>query len=231
MTRRAWTDADTAWLCEHYADTPAVILRAAFDRPDWQIYSKAFALGLHKTPEYLAGELGGRLRGGAVGAPWRFKPGHTTWNAGLKGISGHHPNTAANHFKPGTKPHTWKPIGSLRVTHEGYLQRKVTDTGYPPRDWVSVHRLVWEAAHGPVAPGHRVVFKARKPIADEAAIVPDVLECLSLREIMRRNSVHTVLPKPLAQLVQLRGALSRQINRKARQLQQQQQSQPEDTAP
>lgn len=81
-TRRPWTDADTAWLREHYADTPAVILRAALDRADWQIYSKAFALGLHKTPEYLAGELGGRLRGGAVGAPWRFKPGHVTWNAG-----------------------------------------------------------------------------------------------------------------------------------------------------
>lgn len=59
MTRRAWSAADTAWLCEHYHDTPAFILRAAFDRPDWQIYNKAFALGLHKTPEYLAGELGG----------------------------------------------------------------------------------------------------------------------------------------------------------------------------
>ena len=46
-------------------------------------------------------------------------------------------------------------------------------------------------------------------------ITPDVVECISRRENMLRNSVHTRLPKPLASLVQLRGALQRQINRRA----------------
>ena len=55
----------------------------------------------------------------------------------------------------------------------------LSDTGYAPRDWVSVQRLVWEAAHGPIPPGHRIAFKGGKPVTDEALIVPEALECIT----------------------------------------------------
>jgi len=63
---------------------------------------------------------------------------------------------AATQFKKGDRlgaaQHNYVPIGSLRVSKDGYLERKVTDdpSFVPNRRWVSVHRLVWEAAHGPV---------------------------------------------------------------------------------
>ena len=123
---------------------------------------------------------------------------------------------AETRFKAGQLPHTWKPVGSLRITDDGYLQRKVTDTRYPPRDWVPVHRLVWEAAHGPVPPGHVVVFKPGRHTVVEAAITPDAVELLTRGELMKRNSVHN-LPKELVELVQLRGALNRKINARSKQ--------------
>jgi hypothetical protein len=34
------------------------------------------------------------------------------------------------------------------------------------RNWVAVHRLVWEQAHGPVPPGHIVVFRPGRHTTD-----------------------------------------------------------------
>jgi hypothetical protein len=218
--RRTWTDAEVQAMLRDYPHRPTWQLAQELGRPERHLYNKAKNMGLRKTPEYLSSELGGRLRSDSqVGAPWRFKPGHKTWNKGKPGSSGTHPNTAKNHFGPGNRPHTWVPVGSTRITHDGYLQRKVSDTGYPPRDWVSVQRLVWEAAHGPIPPGHRIAFKGGKPITDEALIVPEALECITPAEAMRRNSRHN-LPKPLSDLIQLRGALNRRINRLQRQAEQ-----------
>jgi len=214
--RRAWTQAEVDIMLREYPHKPTWQVAELLGRPARHLYNKAKNLGLKKSNEFLASPVSGRMRrGDEMGAPWRFKPGHRTWNAGLKGVTGLHPNTVKNHFGAGNRPHTWVPVGSTRITADGYLQRKITDTGYAPRDWVPVHRLVWEAAHGPVPAGHRIVFKAGKPTTDEALITADALECITPAEAMRRNSVHR-LPKPLAELVQLRGALSRQIRRRER---------------
>ena len=48
-------------------------------------------------------------------------------------------------------------------------------------------------------------------------ITADRVECISLAENMRRNSYHNY-PKPIAELIQLRGALMRKINRAERAL-------------
>lgn len=48
----------------------------------------------------------------------------------------------------------------------------------------------------------------------------DKLECITFRENMRRNTVHAKYPKELVRLVQLRGALARQINLRQREQQQ-----------
>ena len=86
---------------------------------------------------------------------------------------------------------------------------------FPARRWVAVHRLVWEAAHGPVPDGHVVVFLPGKRTAELDGITLDVVELVTRRELMRRNSVHQ-MPKELVELVRLRGVLTRQINTKAK---------------
>ncbi len=46
-------------------------------------------------------------------------------------------------------------------------------------------------------------------------ITLDRLECITRRENMARNTVHN-LPKELARLVQLQGAVKRQINKRSK---------------
>jgi hypothetical protein len=71
---------------------------------------------------------------------------------------------------------------------------------------------VWEAANGPLPAGHAIAFKN----GDKTDIRLENLECIARRELMARNTVHN-LPKPLAQAIQLLGALNRQINTKEKQ--------------
>ncbi len=111
-------------------------------------------------------------------------------------------------FKPGNKPHTWKPIGSTRYSKEGYLQRKVSDTGYPPRDWVGEHILMWQRAHGPVSPGFAVCFRD----GDKAHLTLDNFELISRRGLMRRNTIHNYPPE-LVDVIRLNGALKRRLGR------------------
>lgn len=86
----------------------------------------------------------------------------------------------------------------------------------PVRRWIPVHRLVWEAAHGPIPSGHAVVFRPGQHSVDERAITLDKLELVTRAELMRRNSYHTNYPPELKKLVQLRGALVRKINHRSR---------------
>ena len=136
-----------------------------------------------------------------------FKPGNKPWNAGLKGWDSGG-RSAETRFKKGNKPHQWKPIGHERITDEGYLQRKVADTGQSKRDYVNVHWLLWIEHHGEIPEGMIIVFKDRNP----QNIVIDNLECISRSENMRRNTVHR-LPKEVVLAAQLVGAINRKLNR------------------
>jgi hypothetical protein len=64
--------------------------------------------------------------------------------------------------------------------------------------------------------GHICVFKLGTKTAVLQEITLDKVECLTWAENMTRNSYHNRLPKEVALLVQLRGQLTRQINRKTK---------------
>jgi hypothetical protein len=70
---------------------------------------------------------------------------------------------------------------------------------------------LWVDRHGPVPPGHIVLFKDR----DRLNVELRNLKLLSRADNMRRNTVHN-LPKPLASTIQLLGALKRTLNRRRR---------------
>lgn len=194
-------------LKEFYPLVPAQLLADKLGVCLEKIYREARALGLRKAETFNQSELAARFDGGA-GKDTRFKPGHQTWNKGMKGYRAK--GMEKGWFSPGSKPHTWQPIGSERVA-DGYLQRKVTDTGYPPRDWVSVHKLIWIEHNGPIPEGHVVVFKDH----DHRNFDLENLELISRTELMRRNSVHNYPPEIRA-LIRLKGSLQRQINNKER---------------
>jgi hypothetical protein len=214
MTRRRWTPQEIALMRELYPHVSSGDMAARLGMTIEQVYWKASKLGLRKTREYLVDAASGRLTGADQrGAAHRFAAGDKPWNKGLKGIL-LSPGTT---FKPGTRhgnaARNWVPVDSLRVNPEGYLVRKVADVVGAPQhhNWRAVHRIVWEAAHGPVPPGHAVAFLPGRHSTQAEDITPDALELVSRSELMRRNSVQRY-PTELRRLVQLRGALSRVIN-------------------
>lgn len=214
MKRGPWTAVELELLRRNYADSRTDDLATALGRTVSQVYQAAQRHGLQKSPEYLKSEAACRLRrGDSVGERSRFKPGAVPWNKGVRGVVGIQPGCVKTHFKPGQRPHTWQPVGSTRVTKDGYLQRKVSDTGYIATDWQAVHALLWAAAYGPVPAGHVVVFRPGRKTPDESAITLDGLECIDRRELMRRNSCHTRYPPEVARLIQLKGAIARVVNR------------------
>lgn len=220
--RITWWPWQEQFLRENYADARTADLAAVLRLPLKTVYAKAHTLGLRKTPELIA-----QLTRESTANPEhrsrtaRFPPGNTPWNKGKPGSTGHHPNTARCHYTPGSvhgrAAQLVLPVGALRINSDGVLQRKTGTTPGPNHlRWTPVHRLVWEAAHGPVPDGQFVVFKTGRHTTELGAITPAALELVTRAENMRRNSYHNNLPPELARLVQLRGALTRQINKAAK---------------
>lgn len=209
--RYVWSPENERRLREVYADTSTALIAVEFGVTIDAIYCKAHALGLHKSQAYMDSPAASRLRrGDNVGAAFRFRKGHVPANKGVKGIS--HPGSVATQFKKGRRPHTWTAIGHERVSKEGYLQRKLADTGVTRRDYVAVHHIVWREAGREIPPGFRLTFINR----DKTDIRLDNLELVSVADMMKRNSLHTNYPPEVRKLIQLRGALNRKINRKER---------------
>jgi hypothetical protein len=218
--KRFWTTEEEAHLRQHYPTALTADLAKHYGCDSKRVLAKANALGLHKTISLIAETARQRNRERAatgLGNAGMFKPGLQPWNKGVPGATGTQAGCRATQFKPGTKPHTWVPVGSLRIC-DGQLQRKANDDPGPNHiRWKPVTRLVWEEANGPVPAGHVVAFKPGRQTTDLALITLDALQLQTRVQMMHRNSLHTQYPPEVRRLVQLRGVLSRQINRKTRQ--------------
>jgi hypothetical protein len=228
--RRFWTAIELDLLRSMYAECHTEDVAAWVGRGVGQCYQAAAKHGLRKSADYLASDAACRLRRGeeteAMKAN-RFQPGQAAWNKGRSGEetgTGTHPNSRRTQFKAdgslrGAAQHNYVPIGSLRISKDGYLERKVTDDHpVPARRWVAVHRLVWEAANGPIPAGHIVSFRPGRKTKVLEEVTVDRLECISRAENARRNHPRNRCPE-LARLVQLKGAITRQVNRISREAQ------------
>lgn len=220
MTRRYWTVAEVAVLREFYPNERGQDVAKRLGRTLSSVFQRARAEGLEKSAAFLASDLAGRIQRGKQSPAMiatRIQPGSTPWNKGVKGSTGTQEGCRATQFKAGRKPEesaNYQPIGSLRVSRDGYLERKVTDDQniYPARRWVPVHRTVWEAANGPIPAGHIVVYRPGMKTLVEAEITADRLECITRAENAHRNHPRNRDPE-LGRLVQLKGAITRQVNR------------------
>jgi hypothetical protein len=214
MKRRVWTEEECQLMRELYPDCRAQDVAERLGRNLCQVHAKAKALGLRKSEAFNASPLSGRAtreRTVPNSEQHRFPPGWKSWNKGTHYRAAG--RSVETQFKPGMMPHNTHPIGTELVDEAGYRKRKVRDDaprGRSYRNWKFVHILVWEAAHGPVPDGYRVTFKD----GDKTNLEVGNLELRSFRDMMQRNSIHTVLPPELRQVVQLNGALKRKINRR-----------------
>jgi hypothetical protein len=219
-----WTAYEDRTLRRRYPNERCKDIAADLGRSVSSTHQRARKLGLEKSDAFKASDLSGRVQRGKSHPAMRatqFRKGIPSWSKGTKGRVGVQEGCRATQFKKGRPAHeaaNYQPIGTLRMSKDGYLERKFTDDPklLPVRRWCGVHRLVWIEAFGPVPPSHAVCFKPGRFTTEEAAITPDALELVSRVDLMRRNSYHTRYPKEVAQLIQLRGALNRKLNRRTR---------------
>ena len=217
---RHWTPAQIAQLRALYPDLKADTVAREIGRSVGSVHRKAALLGIGKSEAFKKSFVSGRIQAANTDprmVATRFKPGHKTWNSGVKGSTGLHENCRATQFKPGQKPHTWVPVGSYRINvSKGIprLERKMNDKPGPNHvRWIPVTRLVWEQHHGPIPPKHIVVFadsKQATTVLEEITV--DKLICISRAENARRNSA-AAHSTEYGKLAQLKGAITRQVNR------------------
>jgi hypothetical protein len=219
--RHTWSEEEKEKIRKDYPHRSTKELADEMGVSVGPLYQHAASLGVRKTDEYWEADRRLRIARGQVLPALKanqFKKGQKAWNDGVKGSTGTHPNCRRTQFKKGERTgaahKNWVPIGTERLSKEGYLERKVTDDPAVQfqRRWVGVHRLVWESVHGPVPKGHMVCFLPGKKTNVATEITIDILELVSRRERARRN--HPISRSPeLAKLTQLKGAITRQLNR------------------
>ncbi len=128
-------------------------LTAAFNLhfgTDLQPHSIANAIGRHQIPGP---------------ADTRFQPGLVPWNKGLAGYRAGG-RSAETRWKPGNLVWHQMPVWSYKQETDGYWYfkfREEAPPGLSRRDWLAVHRLNWEAAHGPLAAGQVVIMLDTDP--------------------------------------------------------------------
>lgn len=134
----------------------------------------------------------------------RFKKGATPWNKGLKGFNQGGRNQETR-FKKGHRPRNSLPVGTTRITKDGYIEIKIEE-GF--RKWRLLHREVWKQHHGCYPPcGTALTFKDGNKLNTDISN----LELKSRVELMKRNSFHNY-PEEIKAVIQLRGVLKRKIN-------------------
>lgn len=205
--KRPWTKAEDKLVRQQYPHGQTADLAKKLGRSLSSVYQHARSLGLGKTD--AAKRKYGCWFSGKEGAAYRFKKGHKTWNAGKKGwqAGGGAKDTQ---FKKGQKPvNTWLPIGTEVTDPDGYLKRKVADTGNRRKDWKFVHVILWEKLKGPIPRGHFVVFKNR----NNADIRLRNLMLVDRAEHMKRNTIYRYPPE-LVRTIKALAKLRRKIDEK-----------------
>jgi hypothetical protein len=95
-----------------------------------------------------------------TGRNGRFQKGHKAHNKGIKMSPETYEKVKRTMFGKGHMPVQYRPVGSERVSVDGYVEIKVKD----PNKWRLKHNVVWEEANGKIPKGYVVIFLDRNPL-------------------------------------------------------------------
>lgn len=216
-----WNPEMESRVRDRYPETATAVLAAEMGISISALTDRAYKLGVHKTGEHIARTLQECGRQFAItGRAHRFQKGLIPQNKGLRRPGYHRGRMRETQFRKGQSPRNTMPLWSFRWVNQGasrgrgkgtaYMMLKTGKPGRPPYGgWEFVHKLVWEHAHGPIAPGYRIWWKD----GDHANNSLSNLELLSAQDHMSRTTIHN-LPAPLKEVIQLAGVLKRKINRR-----------------
>ena len=116
----------------------------------------------------------------------RFKKGQISHNKGK-----HYPLVNSGQFSEGHIPKNHKPVGSKRLTKDGYYEIKISESNR----WEAFHRMVWQDINGEIPEGMIVVFKDDKLNCDISN-----LEMISRAENLERNRNYEKFRKTMIEL-------------------------------
>jgi hypothetical protein len=86
-----------------------------------------------------------------------FQKGHVPFYKGKKGQ--YAPGCEVSWFKKGHMPENTMPLGSERLSKDGYIEVKYSNDGGPPnKRWKGKHRIIWERENGPISKGCAIIF-------------------------------------------------------------------------
>jgi hypothetical protein len=202
--RRTWTKREDSLIAYCYPDSTAQELADLLGRGISAVYNRAHTLGVEKSEESFK-LLYGKPKLGPVAT--QFKKGHVPLNKGLRRPGWAPGRMAETQFKKGQVPANHLPIGSKRRDDNGYRYRKISETGCQRRDWVAIHRTLWQRFRGPIPAGHALAFKDEN--SDNIRI--GNLELITRKELMLRNTIHNQYPKDVVNAIIMAGALKRKI--------------------
>ena len=107
-----------------------------------EVQAFLLSLGVDLTIDQVKSYLDRRkIRLGVYGY---FPKGHEPANKGKKMPPDVYEKCKATMFRAGERPPTWKPVGSERISVDGYIEIKVAE----PNKWKIKARYLWEQAAG-----------------------------------------------------------------------------------
>ena len=96
-----------------------------------------------------------KLNSGLTG---QFKKGNVAHNKGKKQIEYMSQEsierTKKTRFKKGNKPKNYRPVGSERITKDGYIEVKVAD----PNKWETKNKIIYKQYFGSIPKGYKVIY-------------------------------------------------------------------------
>lgn len=214
MAGKKWTKKEEKILCKYFPHEKTEITAGRLGRGYGSTAQRALSMGLCKTEQYMAAMQAETTRNLTEGGKaHRFTKGHEPANKGVKqsewlskdGVEA----SSKTRFKKEQMPVNYKPIGSERITKDGYVEVKVKD----PNKWDLKHRIEWEKVNGKIPAGMIVVLKDKD--GDKTDCRPELWELITRAENMQRNSYHNYGPE-IAKTFQALGVLTRQINKTKR---------------
>ena len=147
-----------------------------------------------------------KRNGWKTGRTGCFEKGNAPFNKGQKGWFAK--GTEATRFVKGQSPSNCAAVGAIRTLEDGYLEMKMAEG---LRQWRLLQRVIWERLNGAIPQGMLVVFLD----GDKTNIDVTNLTLMTKSQNMQRNAYHTNYPPEIRSLIQLRGALTRQINKRS----------------
>ena len=131
----------------------------------------------------------------------QFTKGNVPWNKGLKGYN---PGgkSVLTRFKKGNVPHQTKPVGTERLTKDGYKEIK-TENGFE-----LLHHIIWRENGGrKLEKGEALLFID----SNKNNCAFENLRIESRKAMLEKVKVQS-MPKELKEVVYLKARISRLIN-------------------